>query len=110
MIDYLHSEQFILDRMLHREGRKVVYMSAVHRDPLKPIEWYNGHLMNCKHLIKHVGTPLEIILKLANDLGISMIDRKLSDVCGRTVYTEEFKELEDVIYGLPNVVNAKKVK
>lgn len=110
LIDYIHSERFILDKMLHREGRKVVYMDAVHRDPIKPIEWYNGHLMNCKHLIRHVGTPLEITIKLANALGISMIDRKASDAFGHTVYTEEFTELKDAIYGLPKVVNVKRVK
>lgn len=74
LIDYINSEQFMLDTLLHREGKKYVYLEAIPADDKKDMFWLNGRLMNCKHLVKHVGTALEITDLIAKKLGVKKVD------------------------------------
>ena len=106
IIDYINSEQFMLDTLLHYEGNKYVYFEAVPANPKKEMFWLNGHLMNCKHLVKHVGDLLQIADLIAKKLNITKVDeektRKRDD--GGWTATEEYRTLMVKISDSPKVI------
>lgn len=106
IIDYINSEQFNLDTMLHYEGNKYIYLEAIPANKKKKMFWLNGHLMNCKHMIKHVGSFEQILDLLAKKLNITKIDvekTKNRDDGGWSA-TREYVALMDKISDCPKVI------
>ena len=95
--EYLNSREFLLDTMIHREGEKFVYLEAIPREGHEMM-WLNNHLLNCTHMVKHVGTLEEIANLLGKHLGIQCGQRK------------EFLEIMDILQDLPEVVNSNEEK
>lgn len=106
MVSYINSEQFRLDTMVHREGKQYVYMEAIPSDGRKKMWWLNGYLMNCKCIVKHVGTREEIADIIAKNLKITKLDKELSERLGHPHFTDEYAELDSALQFLPKVVNS----
>lgn len=110
MISYLNSEKFRLDTMVHREGKQYVYMEAIPSNIRKDMWWLNGYLMNCKHIVKHVGTREQIADIIAKKLQIEKLDKGMTEYIGSPYFTDEYAELDYVLSVLPEVINADEVK
>lgn len=110
LLNYIDSEQFLVDTMVHREGDKFVFLEPIPEDGRKNMEWRNTHLFNCKHIVKHVGTRFQIADLIAKKLGIVKVDKKASKVYGEEMLTDEYSELDYVLADLPEVINADEVK
>lgn len=106
MVSYINSEQFRLDTMVHFEGNRYVYMEAIPSDKRKEIMWWNGYLMNCKCIVKHVGTLRQIADLIAKHLKITKIDKAMSEHLGHPYFTDEYSELDWALKNLPMVVNS----
>ena len=107
-MDYIHSEHFMLDTMLHREGNHYVYMESIPNDESKETMWLNGFLLNCKHVVKHIGNSFQIADLIAKKLGIKKIDEEATKQRddGDVIFTSEFSELHYIICDLPIVIEA----
>ena len=108
LIDYINSERFNLDTMLHYEGNKYVYLEPIPANKKKEMFWLNGHLMNCKHIIKHVGTFEQILTILAKKLNITKVDIEATarrNDGGYTV-TQEYAALMNKIGDSPRVIES----
>lgn len=110
LLNYINSEQFLVDTMVHREGDKFVYLEAIPEDGRKHMEWRNTHLFNCKHLVKHVGTRFQIADIIAKKLGFERVNKKESKIAGEEIFTDEYSALDYVLMDLPEVINADEVK
>lgn len=110
ILNYIDSEQFLVDTMVHREGDKYVYLEAIPTDGRKNMEWINTHLYNCKYLVKHVGTRFQIADRIAKKLGFERVNKKASKIYGEEILTDEYSELDYVLADLPEVINADEVK
>lgn len=110
LLNYIDSEKFLVDTMIHREGDKFVFLEPIPEDGLKHMEWINTHLFNCKHIVKHVGTRFQIADLIAKKLGIVKVDKKASKIYGEEVLTAEYSELDYVLADLPEVINEDEVK
>lgn len=109
MVSYINSEMFRLDTMVHREGNRYVYMEAIPSNKRKEIRWWNGYLMNCKCVVKHVGTREQIADLIAKHLKITKIDKELTEHLGHQYLTDEYIELDWALKNLPMVVNSMEV-
>lgn len=110
ILNYIDSEQFLVDTMVHREGDKYVYLEAIPTDGRKKMEWINTHLYNCKCLVKHVGTRFQIADLIAKKLGFERVNKEASKIAGEEILTDEYSELDYVLADLPEVINADEVK
>lgn len=106
MISFINSEEFHLDTMVHREGKQYVYMEPIPRDKRKLMWWSNGYLMNCRHIIKHVGTREQIADLIAKNLKITKLDKAMTEYLGHPYFTDEYAELDSALQFLPKVVNS----
>ena len=106
ILNYINSEQFLVDTMVHREGDKYVYLEAIPTDGRKNMEWINTHLYNCKCIVKHVGTRYEIADLIAKKLGFERVNKKASKIAGEEIFTDEYSALDYVLMDLPKVVNS----
>lgn len=106
ILNYINSEQFLVDTMVHREGDKYVYLEAIPSDGRKNMEWINTHLYNCKCIVKHVGTRYEIADLIAKKLGFERVDKEWSEIVGEETLTDEYSALDYVLMDLPKVVNS----
>lgn len=106
LIDYIKSEQFMLDTMIHNEGNKYVYLEPIPANKNKEMFWLNGRLMNCKHWIKHVGNFQQILDIIAKKFNITKVDTektaKRND--GGWTATQEYAALMVRIGDCPNVI------
>lgn len=98
LIRYLHSNEFLLETMVHREGDKYVYLEQVPMSNWNMV-WHRTALAHCKHIVKHVGTLEEIATLIGEKLGIT--------------YQENLEAFFDIRYNLqnlPKVINADEEK
>lgn len=109
IISYIHSEDFMVDTMLHREGDQYVYMEAIPRDRKQPMLWLNGRLLNYKHIVKHVGSDWYIASLIAKKLKIKKVDRKATMHCsdGSMILSRPYHELHQTICNLPKIIEEK---
>lgn len=98
LIRYLHSNEFLLDTMVHREGDKYVYLEHIHMSEWNTI-WHRTPLAHCRRMVKHVGTLDEIADLIDEKLGIT-----------KNKYWEAFFDIRYNLQNLPNVINADEVK
>lgn len=106
LLNYIDSEKFLVDTMIHREGDKFVFLEPIPEDGRKNMEWRNTHLYNCKCIVKHVGTRYEIADLIAKKLGFERVDKEWSEIVGEEMLTDEYSELDYVLMDLPKVVNS----
>lgn len=106
IISFINSEDFHLDTMVHREGEQYVYMESIPRDKRKLMWWSNGYLMNCRHIVKHVGTREEIADLIAKNLNITKLNKTMTEHLGQPYFTDEYAELDSALRFLPKVVNS----
>ena len=108
LIDYIKSEQFMLDTMLHAEGGKLVYLEPIPANKNKEMFWLNGRLMNCKHWVKHTGTYQQITDLIAKKFNITKVDieetSKRGD--GGLTVTKEYATLMIRIGDSPKVIES----
>lgn len=98
LIKYLHSNDFLLDTMVHREGDKYVYLEQIPMSNWNTV-WHRTPLGHCKHIVKHVGTLDEIADLIGEKLGITYHKN-----------LEAFFAIRYNLQNLPKVINADEVK
>lgn len=98
LIKYLHSNEFLLDTMVHRDGDKYVYLEQIPMSNWNTV-WLRTPLAHCNYIVKHVGTLDEIADLIGEKLGITYNKN-----------IEAFFAIRYNLKNLPKVFNADEVK